>query len=480
MNSRFDAVVVGSGPNGLAAAIALQQKGLAVKVIEAKPTPGGGMRSMPLTLPGFVHDVCSAVHPMGIYSPFFNSLPLQEHGLEWVNPELALAHPFLNGEAAVMSQSFSRTAASLGVDGDTYIRFMKPLAETWENIGPDLLGPLNPFPKHPIDLAKFGLNALQSATGLANRLFKEQYAKGLLAGLAAHSVRPLEHGITSAIGLVLAVVGHKYGWPFPKGGTQKLADALVSYFRSIGGEVETDHPVTAMQELEFAKIKLFDITPRQLLQIQGLKFPTLYKKQLENYRYGPGIFKIDYALSEPIPFKAADCNKAGTVHIGGTIEEIAISEREAWEGKHSEKPYILLSQHSLFDATRAPEGKHTGWAYCHVPKGSTLDMTAAIENQIESFAPGFKDVILERHTMHTAEVNAYNANYIAGDITGGVTDLRQLFTRPAIRISPYSTPLSDVYICSSSTPPGAGVHGMCGFYAARRVLKDHYGISLKL
>ncbi len=480
MHKKFDAVVVGSGPNGLAAAIALQQQGLSVKILEAKATPGGGMRSMPLTLPGFVHDVCSAVHPMGIYSPFFNSLPLQAHGLEWVQPALALAHPFADGEAATLSTSLEETAASLRQDEKAYLKFMEPLVKNWENIGPDLLGPLNLLPKHPFDLARFGLHALQSATGLTQRRFKAKYAKGLFAGLAAHSVRPLEHSITSAIGLVLAVVGHKYNWPFPKGGTQRLADSLVSYFKSIGGEIETDHTVTSYKELDFASIKLFDITPQQLLGISDLRFTGLYRKQLQRYRYGPGIFKVDYALREPIPFKAAACNRAGTVHIGGTIEEIAESERSAWYRRHPEKPFILLSQHSLFDGSRAPKGQHTGWAYCHVPQGSTLDMTEAIEDQIEAYAPGFKDIILAKHTMNTVAMQAYNPNYIAGDITGGVTDLAQLFTRPVISVSPYATPLPDVYICSSSTPPGAGVHGMCGFYAAKKAIKDHFGVKLML
>jgi len=479
MNYDFDAVVVGTGPNGLAAAIALQQQGLNVKIIEAKSTPGGGMRSLPLTLPGFVHDVCSSVHPLGVYSPFFKTLPLEDHGLEWIYPDLALAHPFTDGKAAILQQSITSTAQSLEGDTQAYINFMKPLVEMWDKIGPDILGPLK-FPRHPIDLAKFGLYALSSATGLANRKFKHKYAKGLFAGLAAHSIRPLNYSITSAIGLVLGIVGHKIGWPFPKGGTQNLSDSLVSYFISIGGKIETDHLVKSYNELQFARIKLLDISPKQILNIADLNFKSFYKNQLTNYRYGPGIFKIDYALDEPIPFKAKDCNRAGTVHIGGTLEEIATAESDIWNGKHPEKPFILLSQHSLFDATRAPQGKHTGWAYCHVPSGSNLDMTDAIEKQIELYAPGFKDVVLARNTLTAADMENYNPNYVGGDITGGVTDLKQLYTRPAMRISPYTTPYSDVYICSSSTPPGGGVHGMCGFYAAKKAIKDHFNIRLSL
>lgn len=479
MSYKYDAVVVGAGPNGLAAAIALQQKGLSVKILEAKSSIGGGMRSMPLTLPGFVHDLCSAVHPMGVYSPFFKSLPLQEHGLEWVFPEFALAHPFADGKAAVLAHSLTETAQSLGIDGKAYVQFMEPLINSWDKIGKDLLGPIK-IPAYPIEAAKFGVNAISSVVGLANRKFKDQYAKGFLAGLAAHSIRPLEHSVTSAIGLVLAVVGHKIGWPFPKGGTQQLANALASYFTAIGGTIETDHKVTSFKELEFARVKLFDLTPQQLLNMADLRFSSLYELQLKNYRYGPGIFKIDYALREPVPFKASACNRAGTVHIGGTIEEIAEAERNVWEGKHPQNPFILFSQHSMFDATRAPEGKHTGWAYCHVPAGSTVDMTGAIEKRIEVFAPGFRDVVMERHVMNTQDLQTYNSNYIRGDITGGVTDIWQLFTRPTIRVSPYTTPLPDVYICSSSTPPGAGVHGLCGFYAAQRAAKDHFGMRLTL
>lgn len=469
----YDVVVVGSGPNGLAAAIALQQKGLSVKLLEAKSTIGGGMRSLPLTYPGFVHDVCSAVHPLAIYSPFFKTLPLEQYGLEWVFPEIALAHPFLNGRAAILKTSLDETANSLSGDAAAYRKFFSPLMESWDEIGPGLLGPLQ-FPSAPLKLAKFGIHAIRSATGLANQLFEEEYAKGLFAGLAAHTIKPLDHSLTSAIGLVLAIVGHKVGWPFPKGGTQTLADALAAYFIAIGGTVETNALITSYNQLRFARIKVFDLTPKQLLRLKDLHFPYLYKKQLARYQYGPGVFKIDYALKEPIPFTATECNRAGTVHLGGTLEEIAHSEREVWYGKIPEKPFVLLSQPTVFDPSRAPENKHTCWAYCHVPAGSQMDMTALIERQINRFAPGFQDLIIGRHVMTAVDMEDYNANYIGGDITGGVTNFAQLFTRPAIRLSPYSTPIPDVYICSSSTPPGAGVHGMCGFHAAKKVYKDHF------
>lgn len=475
----FDAVVVGSGPNGLAAAIAMQQAGISVKVIEGKSTPGGGMRTLPLTLPGFLHDVCSAVHPLGVGSPFFRSLRLKNYGLEWIYPELALAHPFDDGTAAILDQSIIKTAQSLNEDADAYIQLLDPLVNSWDRIELDLLGPLK-FPRHPLALAKFGLSAIQSATGLANRTFTGKLAKGFFAGLAAHSIMPLENTITSAIGLVLAISGHKIGWPVPRGGSGEIARALVAYFESIGGQIETERFIQSYADLPPSRIKLFDVTPRQLLNIAGNKFPATYRKQLERYRYGQGVFKIDYALSGPLPFTSQACRRAGTVHLGGTLEEIAEAEKSVWEGKHHEKPYVLLAQQSVFDNSRAPNGNHTVWAYCHVPSGSTVDMTKNVENQIERFAPGFRDLVLERHVMNTADIERYNPNYVGGDINGGVQDLGQLFTRPVLRLSPYTTPLKDTYICSSSTPPGGGVHGMCGFYAAKKALKDHYDIHLKL
>jgi phytoene dehydrogenase-like protein len=475
--TEFDAVVVGSGPNGLAAAITLQQEGLSVLLIEGKDVIGGGLTSAEFTLPGFVHDVCSAIHPLAIGSPFFNTLPLADHGLDYTFPDLAAAHPFDDGSAAVLGSSLEETARLLGQDEQAYLDLFKPLVRDWPDIAADVLGPLH-FPKHPLKMARFGLNALTSSTHLAKR-FKTRAAKGLWAGMAAHSIQPLTNLTTSAIGLVLMTAAHLKGWPIPVGGSKEIANALSSYFISLGGRIETGRYIKSLSELPSSKIALFDVTPKQLLQIAGHRFSSIYKWQLERYRYGMGVFKIDWALDGPIPFTAAEARKAGTVHIGNTIEEIQLSEQLSWEGKHADKPFVLLAQQSLFDDTRAPEGKHTAWAYCHVPNGSTKDMTAIIEQQIERFAPGFRDLILGRNSMNTAQVEEYNPNYIGGDINGGVIDIGQIFTRPALRSSPYRTSANGLYICSSSTPPGGGVHGMCGYHAAKTALKDHFSIVLK-
>jgi phytoene dehydrogenase-like protein len=469
----YDAIIIGSGPNGLAAGIFLQQYGLSVLILEAKPTIGGGLRTAELTLPGFKHDICSAVHPLAAGSPFFKTLPLHNHGLEYLYPEVDAAHPFDNGTAAIVKHSIDETARLLGSDAQTYLDLFKPLVKSWPALAPDVLGPLH-FPKEPLAMARFGLNALQPATLLAKR-FKTMEGKGLFAGMAAHAIQPLNNIATSAIALVLMANAHLGGWPIPKGGSQQIANALASYFLSLGGKIQTDFYVTSLQQLPSAHAVLFDITPKQLLQIAGHKFSPIYKWQLERYRYGDGVFKIDWALDAPIPFTANDCRKAGTVHIGGTLEEIVASEKAPVNGQHSNKPYILLAQQSLLDTSRAPEGKHTAWAYCHVPNGSTKDMTAIIENQVERFAPGFKETILAKHTFNTAQMQEHNPNYIGGDINGGVIDIGQLFTRPALRWSPYKTSVKGLYICSSSTPPGGGVHGMCGYYAAKRALKDVFG-----
>lgn len=468
--TEYDAVVVGAGPNGLAAAITLQQAGLSVLIIEGSDTIGGGMRSAELTLPGFVHDICSAIHPLAIGSPFFETLPLEAHGLEYVFPDLAAAHPFDDGTAAVLTGSLTETAALLGMDEQAYLKLLGPVVNDWPGIAADVLGPLH-FPEHPMAMARFGLNALTSATFLARR-FKTKEARGLWAGMAAHSIQPLTNLTTSAIALVLMTAAHLKGWPLPRGGSKEIGNALASYFTALGGKIETGHYVKSLAELPAAKAVLFDVTPKQLLTIAGHKFSALYKWQLERYRYGMGVFKVDWALDGAIPFTAPEARRAGTVHIGNTLEEIALSEQLCWEGKHAEKPFVLLAQQSLFDLTRAPAGKHTAWAYCHVPNGSVRDMTAIIEKQVERFAPGFRDLILARHTMNTGEMEAYNPNYIGGDINGGVIDLGQIFTRPALRSSPYRTSARGLYLCSSSTPPGGGVHGMCGYHAATRVLKD--------
>jgi len=475
--TEFDAVVVGSGPNGLAAAITMQQEGLSVLLIEGKDVIGGGLTSAEFTLPGFVHDVCSAIHPLAVGSPFFNTLPLADHGLQYTFPDLAAAHPFDDGTAAVLGSSINDTAARLGADERAYLDLFGPLVRDWPDIAADVLGPLH-FPKHPLKMARFGLNALTSASHLAKR-FKTRQAKGLWAGMAAHSIQPLSNLTTSAIGLVLMTAAHLKGWPIPLGGSKEIANALSSYFISLGGRIETGRYIKSFSELPSAKTVLFDVTPKQLLQIAGHKFSSIYKWQLERYRYGMGVFKIDWALDGPIPFTAADARKAGTVHIGNTLEEIEWSEKQSWEGKHAEKPFVLLAQQSLFDDTRAPEGKHTAWAYCHVPNGSIKDMTDIIEQQVERFAPGFRDVIIGRHTMNTAQVQEYNPNYIGGDINGGVIDIGQIFTRPALRSSPYRTSAKGLYLCSSSTPPGGGVHGMCGYHAAKTALKDIFSIELK-
>lgn len=473
-----DAVVVGSGPNGLAAAIAMQEAGLSVLLVESKNTIGGGMRTQELTLPGFHHDVCSAIHPLAAQSPYLRTLPLQEHGLEYIYPPVAAAHPFDNGTAASLTHSLTETAQRLGTDENPYLNLMKPLVQDWPKIDTAVLGPLQ-FPRHPLAMAQFGLKAMTSATFLADRIFSTPMARGLWAGMAAHSLQPLSKMTTSAIGLVLMAQAHLHGWPLPKGGSQSIADALASYFLSLGGKIETNFHVSSLAQLPSSKAVLLDVTPRQLLKIAGHKFSSLYQWQLEKYRYGMGVFKVDWALDGSIPFTAPECRQAGTVHLGNTMEEIAAGEQMTWNGQHPEKPFVLLAQQSLFDATRAPEGKHTAWAYCHVPGGSTKDMTEAIERQIERFAPGFRERILARHTMNTQQMEAYNPNYIGGDINGGVIDLGQLFTRPALRSSPYRTSAKGIYVCSSSTPPGGGVHGMCGYHAANQALKDVFGLKAK-
>jgi len=470
----FDAIVIGSGPNGLAAAILMQQKGLSVLLIEGKDTIGGGLRSAELTLPGFTHDICSAVHPLAVLSPFFSRLPLDEFGLDFIYPPIAAAHPFDNGSAAIIKSSIMQTAALLEADESTYLDLLQPIVQDWPLIAADVLAPLH-FPKHPFAMARFGIKALTSASHLSKR-FKTPEAKGLFAGMAAHSIQPLTNIATSAEALVLMAAAHLKGWPIPKGGSNRIADALAGYFVSIGGKIETNLYIKSLEQLPSAHTVLFDITPKQLLQIAGHKFSAIYKWQLERYRYGMGVFKVDWALDGPIPFTAPECCEAGTVHVGNTFEEIADTEQQSSDGQIVEKPFVLLTQPSVFDPTRAPEGKHTAWAYCHVPNGSTADRTAAIENQVERFAPGFRERILAKHTMNAAQMEDYNPNYIGGDINGGVIDIGQLFTRPALRWSPYRTSVRGLYICSSSTPPGGGVHGMCGYHAAKRALKDVFKI----
>jgi phytoene dehydrogenase-like protein len=474
--SSYDAIVVGAGPNGLAAAITLQRQGLSVLILEGADTPGGGLRSKELTLPGFIHDVCSAIHPMAVGSPFFQQLQLEKYGLEYLQPAIATAHPFDDGTAAALYRSLDETAAKLDKDESRYRKLLAPVVQNWPGMAPDILGPLT-FPKHPLNMASFGLNALLPATRLAGR-FETTHARGLFAGMAAHSIQPLSNIATSAIGMVLMATGHLYGWPAPKGGSMSIANALVACFTALGGEIVTGTYVKSLNDLPPSKAVLLDVTPKQLLAIAGDKINGLYKRQLERYRYGMGVFKIDWALNGPIPFTAPECRQAGTIHLGNTLEEITRNEYLTSQGKHVENPYVLLAQQSIFDPSRAPEGKQTAWAYCHVPNGSTTDMTNIIEQQVERFAPGFRDLIIGRHTMNTVQIEAYNPNYIGGDINGGIIDITQLYTRPAIRLSPYSTPAKGIYICSSSTPPGGGVHGMCGYNAAKKALKDVFRIRL--
>ena len=466
----YDAIVVGSGPNGLAAAITVAQAGRSVLVLEASDTIGGGARSAELTLPGFVHDVCSAVHPLAVGSPFFSTLPLSEHGLKWIHPPAPVAHPFDDGTAVILERSVETTTEQLGRDGGAYRRLMAPLVADWDKLASEVLGPLRP-PRHPLVLARFGLRALRSARGLAESVFEGERARSLFAGLAAHSMLPLERRPTAAFGLLLGASGHSVGWPVPRGGSQNISNALASYLRSLGGEIFTNRNVRSVDDLPVARAVLLEVTPRQLLRIAGSRLPVGYRRKLGGYRYGPGAFKVDWALDGPIPWKAVECARAGTVHLGGTIGEIAASETAVWSGEHPERPYVLLAQQSLFDTTRAPDGKQTAWAYCHVPNGSTFDMADRIEAQIERFAPGFRDCILARNVMSPARLEEYNPNYVGGDINGGVQDLGQLFTRPVFRPVPYSTPARGIYICSSSTPPGGGVHGMCGYFAARAALR---------
>jgi phytoene dehydrogenase-like protein len=464
-------VVVGSGPNGLAAAITLARNNQKVLVLEAFDTSGGGTRTKELMLPGFKHDVCSAIHPLGLGSPFFQTLPLDKYGLEWLQPRYSVAHPLDDGTVAHLESSLPASAGSMGVDAKAYSFLMQPFAKNWHKLAHEFLGPLR-FPRYPLTMAHFGVNALLSAKMLTKLYFRGNHAPALFAGLAAHSFLPMEQMPSAAFGLVLGALAHAVGWAIPKGGSQAITQAMADYLTDLGGEIVTNHYVKSLEELPPSKAVLLNLTPRQIIKLAGNKLPEKYLRRLEKYRYGAGVFKLDLALDGVIPWRAEACKHAGTVHLGGTFEEIAESERAVKHGLHPEKPYVLLAQQSLFDTTRAPAGKHTLWAYCHVPSGSTKDMTTAIENQIERFAPGFKQKILARHTMDAVAMEAYNPNYIGGDINGGIQDFGQLFTRPTIRLNPYSTPVRGLYICSSATPPGGGVHGMCGYFAAKATLKE--------
>ncbi len=466
-----DVVVVGSGPNGLAAAIAIAQSGRSVLVLEQADTVGGGARSAELTLPRYVHDVCSAVHALTAASPFLGRLPLEEHGLEMIHPGVPLAHPLDDGTAVVLARSLDETSASIGGrDGDAYRSLMAPLVRDTPRLLPILLGPARP-PRHPLALARFGRSAARSATGLARSRFSEPRARALFAGSAAHSMLRLDRPVTAAFGLVLSMLAHHSGWPVARGGSQAIPDAMASYLCSLGGEIRTGTRVESVDALPPSKAVLLDVTPRQVLVLAGHRLPERYRRELARYRYGPGVLKLDLALDGPVPWTAPECRRAGTVHVGGTLEEIAASEAEVAGGREAERPFVLVAQQSLFDPGRAPPGKHTLWAYCHVPNGSGVDMGERIEAQIERFAPGFGALVTARRAMGPADMERHNPNYVGGDINGGMQDLRQLFTRPAVRPVPYATPDPGIFICSASTPPGGGVHGMCGYSAAQAVLR---------
>jgi phytoene dehydrogenase-like protein len=475
MAEQWDAVVIGSGPNGLAAAITLARAGRSVLLLEANATIGGGARSAELTLPGFLHDLCSAVHPLAAGSPFFRSLPLERHGLRWIQPEIPLAHPLDDGNAACLHRDVDLTSDSLGRDGPNYRRLMKPLVRNWEKLAREFLQPLLHIPRHPFALARFGLPAMCPTTLLVKALFKSEPARALFGGIAAHSLLPLEAPVSSAFGLVLGLAGHAVGWPIPRGGSQSIAKALAAYLRDLGGTIEIDRRIDKLAQLPSSRAILFDTSVWNFARIAASRLPDRYRRRLERFRHAPGIFKIDYALSDPTPWKAADCERAGTVHVAGTLAELAGSERQVARGEVPERPFVLVAQQSLFDPTRAPAGRHTLWAYCHVPFDCKIDMSQRIEAQIERFAPGFRDCVIARHKMSAADLARNNPNLLGGDINGGAADFWQLLARPVLSPTPYRTPLRGVYLCSSSTPPGGGVHGMCGYHAACVALREIFG-----
>ncbi len=467
----YDAIIIGAGPNGLAAAIELARAGHSVCVYEANSTVGGGTRSAELTLPGFVHDICSAVHPLAAGSPYFSKLPLENYGLEFSYPTAALAHPFDDGRAIILDRSLELTSRSLGGDERAYLDLMSPFVEHWHELASDLLGPLR-VPQHPFTAARFGIQAIRSAKGFSESRFREDKTRALFAGLAAHSFLSLDWLGTAAFGLVLGISSHAIGWPVAKGGSQQIANALAAYLTVLGGEIKTNNRIDSLAQLPPSKAILCDLTPRQVLKVAGEVLPSGFRSRLSRYCYGPAAFKMDWALSSLVPWKAKECYQSATVHLGGSFEEIITSERLVTQGKHPERPFVILVQPSIHDGSRAPDGQHTLWAYCHVPNGSTVDMTERIENQIERFAPGFRDCILARSVMTPGDFEAYNANLVGGDINGGLQDLSQMFLRPTMRL--YSTPARGLYICSSSTPPGGGVHGMCGYHAARVALRKSF------
>jgi len=458
------ACVIGAGPNGLAAAIVLAKAGFHVEVLEAQSTPGGAARTMELTLPAFRHDFGSAVYPLAVGSPFFSSLPLIDHGLEWIHSPAPLAHPLDDGTAVMLERDLCETKTLLGIDGAAWEHLDRPFVEHWSELASEILRPVSLLPRHPWLIARFGMLAIQSAQAVAGR-FRDQRTRALFAGLAAHSLLGLDEPLSAAFGILMAVSAHSVGWPIPRSGAQSLTNSLCSYLSTFGCEVTTSSPVDRLDELKNYELLLCDLTPRQLLKIGRQNFSHSYQRQLARYRYGAGVFKVDYALSAPIPWKASSCARAATVHLGGSFEEIAASEAAVRYGKHADHPFVLLAQPSLFDSSRAPAGKHTAWAYCHVPHGSTVNMLEKLEDQVERFAPGFRDCILARRTFSPADLESMDANLVGGDIAGGAMDIRQFLFRPTWRR--YATSARDIYICSASTPPGGGVHGMCGYHAAK-------------
>jgi phytoene dehydrogenase-like protein len=457
--------VVGSGPNGLAAAVTLARAGLTVEVLEGADTPGGGCRTQELTVPGFHHDVCSAVHPLLTRSPFFASLDLAALGAELLTPEVAFAHPLDGGRAAVVGGSVAETAALLGPDEHRYRRLLGPLVEAAAHTVPAFLRPLRSVPDHPLAAARFGLLGVLPVRVLADR-FSTEEARAILAGTAAHSMLPLGSPMTAAYALILTMLAHSPGWPVVAGGSARIADALVTELRSSGGELTTGRWVRSLDDVGPVGRVLLDVTPRQLLSMAGDRLPGRYRRQLARYRYGPGVCKVDWALDGPVPWTASACRRTATVHLGGSFAEVARSEAEVAAGRHPERPFCIVAQPAVVDPGRAPAGRATLWAYCHTPPGSEVDMTERIEAQIERFAPGFRDLVIARNTRTAADIERYDPNCVGGDVNGGLATLRQTLFRPTVAWNPYLTPLPGVYLCSAATPPGGGVHGMCGANAA--------------
>jgi phytoene dehydrogenase-like protein len=474
--ANLDAVVVGAGPNGLTAASVLARAGLSVLVVEGSEHVGGGAQTQSLTLPGYAHDVCAAVHPLAAASPIFTQLPLHQFGLEWIEPPLALAHPFDDGPPAILAREFAETEATLDDDGPAYRALTDHLVRNWPSIGQDILSPPH-WPRHPVSYARFGLRGLQPVARLVRGHFRGTRAQALVAGIGSHASQPLSRPGTAALALILAALAHRVGWPFARNGSRAIADALTKYLLHLGGRAETGRFIRSVSEVPRARVMLLDITPRQFLSIAGSAMPGGYRRALERFRYGPGVFKVDWALAGPVPWRSPEATRAGTLHLGGSFDEIAANENLVAHGAHPERPTVIAAQPSLFDESRAPSGHHTFWGYCHVPNGSDVDMLGRIEAQVERFAPGFRDTVIARHVMNTAQLEQHDPNLVGGDIGQGANTLRQLLFRPVVARNPYRTPIAGVYLCSASTPPGGGVHGMCGYHAAKTALADAFGID---